>query len=74
MVWPWIWGLVRWVDSVVVQGPVIMVVSVSFGLAVDLEFALTKFHVWDNKKLKILSDDKLSDVRQTDFGYGVGVF
>ena len=33
----------RWVDSVVVQGPVIMVVSVNFGLVMDLEFALTKF-------------------------------
>ena len=43
MVWPWIWGLVHWVDSVVVQGPVIMVVSINFGLAMDLEFALTKF-------------------------------
>ena len=45
----------------------IMVVSVSFGLAVDLEFALTKFHVWDNKKLKILSDDKVSNACQTNF-------
>ena len=43
MVWPWIWGLVCWVDSVVVQGPWIMVVFVSFGLAVDLEFTLIKF-------------------------------
>lgn len=35
MVWLWIWGLVRWVDSMVVQGLWIMVVSVSFGLAID---------------------------------------
>ena len=52
MVWPWIWGLVRWVDSVVVQGPVIMVVFVTFGLAVDLEFALTKFQVWSPQKVE----------------------
>ena len=52
MVWPWIWGLVRWVDSVVVRGPWIMLVSVSFGLVVDLEFALTKFQVWGPQKVE----------------------
>ena len=30
----------------------IMVVSISFGLAVDLEFALTKFHVWGTQKVE----------------------
>ena len=38
MVWPWIWGLGCWVDLVVVQEPMIIVVPVSFGLAVGLGF------------------------------------
>ena len=52
MVWPWIWGLGCWVDLVVVQEPMIIVVPVSFGLAVDLEFALTKFQVWGPQKVE----------------------